>query len=81
MSNLSELILQRPCAGRCGALITYVIEAGPFAPGVHSDGCVAYRDGHLCPACESVVEASLASRRTAIAAASFIARGDRSDPT
>jgi hypothetical protein len=81
MSNRSELTLRRPCAGRCGELITYVIEAGPFAPDLHSDGYVAYKDGHLCPACESIVEAALATRRTAIAAADFPIRGDLRDPT
>jgi anti-sigma factor RsiW len=52
-------------------LIAYVLEAGPFAPELHSDGLIAYKDGHLCAACESVVEASLATRRTATAAATF----------
>jgi len=50
-------------------LIAYFLEAGPFAPDLHSDGLTAYKDGHLCDASESVVEASLAERRTAIAAA------------
>jgi hypothetical protein len=62
-------------------LIAYVIEAGPFAPELHSDGGVAYKDGHLCGACESVVEAALAVRRTAIAAADFTASDHRSEPT
>ena len=71
MSNPPELTLRRQCAGRCGTLIAYVLEPGPFAPELHSDGLIAFKDGHLCVACESVVEASLATRRTAIAAAPF----------
>jgi hypothetical protein len=71
MSSFPQLTLRRDCAGRCGASIAYVIEPGPFAPELHSDGLIAYKDGHLCTACESVVEASLASRRTVIAAAAF----------
>lgn len=71
MSSSPELTLRRQCAGRCGTLIAYVLEPGPFAPDLHSDGLSAYKDGHLCGACESVVEASLAERRTAIAAAPF----------
>jgi hypothetical protein len=55
-------------------LIAYILEPGPFAPELHSDGLVAYKDGHLCTACESTVETSLATRRTAIAAASFSGR-------
>ena len=71
MSNPPELTLRRQRAGRCGNLIPYILEPGPFAPDLHSGGLVAYKDGHLCAACESVVESSLASRRTDIAAASF----------
>jgi hypothetical protein len=71
MSSPPELTLRRQGAGRCGTLIAYVLEPGPFAPELHSDGLIAYKDGHLCAACESVVEASLATRRTAIAAATF----------
>lgn len=70
-STLPELTLRRQCAGRCGTLIPYVLEPGPFAPELHSDGLVAYCDGHLCTACESAVETSLATRRTAIAAEAF----------
>ena len=76
-STLPELTLRRQCAGRCGTLIPYILEPGPFAPELHSDGLIAYRDGHLCTACESTVETSLATRRTAIAAAAF---GDRRGP-
>src|ERR1041384_6367051 len=74
MSNPPELILRRQCAGRCGTTIAYVLEAGSFGPELHSDGLIAFKDGHLCAACESVVEASLATRRTAIAAAEFTDR-------
>jgi hypothetical protein len=74
MSSPPELTLRRQCAGRCGTVIAYVLEPGPFAPELHSAGLIAYRDGHLCPACESVVEAALATRRTAIAAAEFTVR-------
>jgi hypothetical protein len=70
-STLPELTLRRQCAGRCGTLIPYIVEPGLFAPELHSDGLVAYRNGHLCTACESTVEASLATRRTEIAAAPF----------
>jgi hypothetical protein len=70
-STLPELTLRRQCAGRCGTLIPYILAPGPFAPELHSDGLIAYRDGHLCTACESTVGTSLATRRTAIAAASF----------
>lgn len=57
--------------------IAYILEPGPFAPALHCNGLVAYKDGHLCPACESTVETSLATRRTAIAAAEF---SDRRGP-
>jgi hypothetical protein len=77
MSSTPQCTLRRQCVGRCGALIAYTVEAGSFAPEIYSDGLVAYKDGHLCAACESVVEAALATRRTAIAAAPF---ADRSDP-
>jgi hypothetical protein len=73
-SPLPELTLRRHCAGRCGAWIPYILEPGPFAPSVHCGGLVAYKDGHLCPACESTVEISLATRRTEIAAAEFSGR-------
>src|SRR5437867_2672245 len=46
--TLPELTLRRQCAGRCGTLIPYIVEPGSFAPELHSDGLVAYRDGHLC---------------------------------
>jgi hypothetical protein len=77
MSSPPELTLRRQCAGRCGTVIAYVLEPGPFAPDLHSGGLIAYKDGHLCPACESIVETSLATRRTAIAAAEF---SDRRGP-
>jgi hypothetical protein len=76
-SPLPELTLRRHCVGRCGALVAYILEPGPFAPALHSNGLVAYKDGHLCPACESAVETSLATRRTEIAAAEF---GNRRGP-
>lgn len=71
MSSCPELTLRRQCAGRCGEMIAYILEPGAFAPDLHSGGLTAYKEGHLCAACESVVEASLAERRTAIAAAPF----------
>jgi hypothetical protein len=77
MSTTPELTVRRSCVGRCGTLIAYVLEAGSFAPTMYSDGLVAYKDGHLCVACESVVETALATRRTAIAAAAF---SDRRGP-
>jgi hypothetical protein len=76
-TTLPELTLRRQCAGRCDALLAYILEPGPFAPVLHSSGLIAYKDGHLCTACESVVESSLATRRTEIAAAGF---GDRRGP-
>src|SRR5690349_9671584 len=76
-STLPELTLRRYCAGRCGAWIAYIFEPGSFAPALRCDGLVAYKDGHLCPACESTVEASLAARRLSIAAAEF---SDRKGP-
>ena len=78
MSSTPQLTLRRDCAGRCGTSIAYTVEAGPFAPDVDCNGLVAYKGGHLCSACESVVEAALATRRTAIAAAAFT---DRRAPT
>ena len=57
MSSPPELTLRRQCAGRCGTVIAYVLEPGPFAPDLHSDGLIAYQDGHLCP------RASPSSRR------------------
>jgi hypothetical protein len=74
MPDTPELTLRRQCAGRCGTLVAYILELGTFAPEMHSDGLVAYKDGHLCTACESVVETSLATRRTAIAVAPFSGR-------
>jgi hypothetical protein len=71
MSSTPQLTLRRECAGRCGTVIAYILEPGPFAPVLRCDELVAYNAGHLCTACESVVEASLATRRTAIAAAEF----------
>lgn len=71
MSSPPELTLRRQCAGRCGTWIAYLLAPGPFAPALHCDGLIAYKDGHLCTACEAAVEASLATRRTAIAAAAF----------
>ncbi|MEO7734897.1 MAG: hypothetical protein ABIY55_28335 [Kofleriaceae bacterium] len=59
------------CVGRCGTTITYTLDAGAFAPEIDCDGLVAYKDGHLCTACEFVIEAALATRRTAIAATPF----------
>ena len=81
MSNLPELTLRRHCAGRCGNLIAYVVEPGSFAPDMHSDGLIAYKDGHLCAACESVVESSLASRGTEIAASDFLSSRGADDMT
>jgi hypothetical protein len=74
MSDTPELTLRRQCVGRCGTWIAYVLEPGPFAPEMYCDGLVAYKDGHLCTACESAVEASLATRRTEIAATAFTSR-------
>jgi hypothetical protein len=71
MQHDPELILRRQCAGRCGTMIAYVLEPGLFGPELHSDGLIAFKDGHLCAACESHVEAALATRRTVIAAAPF----------
>ena len=79
MSSTPQLTLRRLCAGRCGTWIAYVIESGPFAPELHCDELVAYKAGHLCTACESVVEASLAIRRTAIAAAAFVPKAPGSE--
>ena len=71
MSNTPQLTLRRQCVGRCGTMISYTLEAGSFAPEMDCDGLVAYKDGHLCTACEYVIEAALAARRTAIAAATY----------
>jgi hypothetical protein len=71
MSSTPHLTIRRECTGRCGASIAYTVEAGLFAPDIDCDGLVAYKEGHLCSACESVVEAALATRRTAIAAEAF----------
>ena len=76
MSSTPQLTIRRECAGRCGTSIAYTVDAGPFAPEIYCDGLVAYKGGHLCCACESIVEAALATRRTAIAAAAFIDRRD-----
>jgi hypothetical protein len=70
MSN-PQLTLRRQCAGRCGTLIAYILEPGPCAPDWYADGLIAFKDGRLCGACEADVEAALAIRRTAIAAAPF----------
>ena len=78
MSSTPQLTIRRECAGRCGTSIAYTVEAGLFEPDIDCGGLVAYRGGHLCSACESVVEAALATRRTAIAAAAFT---DRRVPT
>ena len=71
MSNASQLTFRRQCVGRCGTMIAYTLEVGAFAPEINCDGLVAYKDGHLCTACEFVIEAALAKRRTAIAAEAF----------
>lgn len=71
MSTPPQLTIRRPCVGRCGTLIAYTLDPSGFAPELHCDGLVAYKDGHLCTACELVIEAALATRRTAIAAAAF----------
>ncbi len=76
MPIIPQLTLRRQCAGRCGTFIAYLLEPGQFAPALHCDDLVSYKDGHLCTACEAVVEMSLASRRTAIAAAAFICHRD-----
>jgi hypothetical protein len=78
MSSTPQLTLRRECTGRCGTSIAYIVEAGLFAPDIDCGGLVAYKDGHLCSACESVVEAALATRRTTIATAAFT---DRRAPT
>jgi hypothetical protein len=79
MSNTTQITIRRECVGRCGTIITYTLEAGAFAPEIYCE-LVAYKDGHLCPACEFVIEAALAERRTAIAAAAFVRDlGDASD--
>lgn len=71
MSIPPQLTVRRHCAGRCGTLIAYTLEASPYAPELRCEGLIAYKDGHLCTACEVVIEAALAMRRTAIAAAAF----------
>jgi len=58
-------------------MIPYTLEAGDFAPEIYCNGLVAYKDGHLCTACEFVIEAALATRRTVIAAEAFGSRPDR----
>lgn len=68
MSNTPQATIRRSCVGRCGAVIAYTIEADAFEPQISCAGLVAYKDGHLCAACESVVEAALAERRTALVA-------------
>jgi hypothetical protein len=79
MSNTTQITIRRECVGRCGTMITYTLEAGAFAPEIYCE-LVAYKDGHLCPACEFVIEAALAERRTAIAAAPFVRdSGDADD--
>jgi hypothetical protein len=71
MSNTPQATIRRQCAGRCGTMIAYTLEVGAFAPEIDCNGLVAYKDGHLCTACEFVIEAALATRRTAIAAEAF----------
>src|SRR5262245_51948401 len=77
MSSSPQVTIRRECASLCGTVIAYTIEAGQFAPEIDCDDLVAYKDGHLCTACESIVEAALATRRTAIAAKAFT---DSKDP-
>jgi len=84
MSNTTQWTTHRPCTGRCGTMNAYTLEAGPFIleadgfePEPHCDGLIVYKDGHLCTACEVVVEAALAARRTAIAAEAFGRDSDR----
>ena len=76
MSNTPQLTLRRQCVGRCGTWIAYTLAAGSFAPVMSCDELAAYKDGHLCAACESVLEEALAMRRTAIAAAAFTQGGE-----
>jgi len=77
MSNTPQLTIRRQCIGRCGTLIAYTLATGSFAPAMSCEGLAAYKDGHLCTACESILEEALATRRTAIAAAAFTQRGER----
>ncbi len=53
--------IQAPCLG-CATPLTYEIDHDGSAPVILPAG-VAYRDGHLCPACHNAVEALLRTRR------------------
>lgn len=63
-----EPIIKRTCAGRCGAILHYLL-----APEGESralvltclDSVTAYREGHLCIECDAAVEEALACRREA----------------
>jgi hypothetical protein len=64
MTKIPMIALARACAGGCGEQVEYLIEVGlaPYVPDMHFPG-VAYKGGHLCPACQALVEAALAVRR------------------
>ena len=68
-------IIQRTCAGRCGAVLNYLLAPSPdlhaSAPTSKApafvltclDGVTVYREGHLCLECDTTVEEALARRR------------------
>lgn len=64
MTKVPMIALARACAGGCDEQVEYLIEVGhePYVPDMHFPG-VAYKGGHLCPACHALVEAALAARR------------------
>lgn len=61
-----EPIIERTCAGRCGALLQYLLApVGESRTLVLTclDSVTAYREGHLCIECDATVEEALACRR------------------
>jgi hypothetical protein len=68
-------IIERTCAGRCGALLSYLMAPSPHlhasrptskAPAfvlTCLDGVTAYREGHLCLECDTAVEEALTRHR------------------
>ena len=63
--DTDERVVLRLCAGGCGVVLHYKLETSCrlYAPDLYcEDGNSAYRGGHLCNDCETVVAAALTQR-------------------
>jgi hypothetical protein len=69
LRHTDEATVQRLCAGGCGVVLHYKLETSCrlYAPDLYcQDGNSAYRGGHLCNDCETVVAEALAERCEAL---------------